>query len=182
MKIVGLDLSLTSTGLASVVPDAVAPAVVDRIRTKPLGSSLGDRRIRLLTIVDAVGDWTRTRTDLAVVEGLAFSSRSGQASERAGLWWLVIDSLLARDIPVAVVSPAARAKYATGKGNAGKDEVLAAVVRRYPDVETRGNDETDALVLAAMGARALGHPIDDLPKTHLEAMAKVAWPERSEDS
>ncbi|MGW8565681.1 hypothetical protein [Isoptericola sp. NPDC055881] len=180
MKIVGLDLSLTSTGIASVVPDAVQPALGDRFRTKPAGDDLRARARRLHEIRDAVRDWTRTRTDLAVVEGLAFSSRSGQATERAGLWWLVVHDLLVRDIPVAVVTPTARAKYATGKGNAGKDEVLAAVVRRYPDVETRGNDEADALVLAAMGARALGHPIDDLPKTHTDAMAKVAWPELEE--
>ncbi|WP_344250995.1 hypothetical protein, partial [Isoptericola hypogeus] len=93
-----------------------------------------------------------------------------------GLWWLMVHRLLRNDYPVAVVAPPARAKYATGAGNAAKDKVLAAVVRRYPNVEVTGNDEADALVLAAMGARRLGHAIDDLPKNHLVAMEKVAWP------
>lgn len=39
-----------------------------------------------------------------------------------------------------------------------------------------GNDEADALVLAAMAHRHLGHPIDELPKTHLAAMDKIRWP------
>ncbi|WP_159794500.1 hypothetical protein [Puerhibacterium puerhi] len=176
MKIVGLDLSLASTGVSAVYPDLGGRATVARIQTKPDGDSLLARRQRLRTIRDAVAGWTRS-ADLVVVEGLAFASTSPHATERAGLWWLVVESVLARNTPVAVVSPTARAKYATGKGNAGKDAVLAAVVRRYPDVDVTGNDEADALVLAAMGARHVGQPIDHLPTTHTDAMAKVAWPE-----
>lgn len=31
----------------------------------------------------------------------------------------------------------------------------------------------NALILAAIGARLTGHPIDELPKSHLDALAKV---------
>lgn len=172
MKIVGLDLSLASTGVAVI---AGRHAAVDRIQTKPRGDALHARRGRLADIRAHIRVWT-TSTDLVVVEGLAYASRSPHATERAGLWWLIVDDLLARDAPVAIVPPSSRAKYATGKGNAGKDQVLAAAIRRYPDTNVTGNDQADALILAAMGARALEQPIDDLPKTHLDAMAKVAWP------
>ena len=74
--------------------------------------------------------------------------------------------------------PTSRATYATGKDNAGKDAVLAAVVRRYPDVDVTGNDEADALVMAAMGARLLGHPLEDsLPQSHLRALAGLELPD-----
>lgn len=177
MKIVGLDLSLTSTGVA--VADELDVVEVEQIRTKPTGAGLVARRERLRRIRTELRPWMHD-ADLVVIEGLAYASRSPHATERAGLWWLVVDHLLADHVPVAVVSPTARAKYATGKGNAGKDQVLAAVVRRYPDVDVTGNDEADAVVLAAMGARSLGYPIEaggitGLPKTHLEAMTKVAW-------
>lgn len=180
MKIVGLDLSLTSTGLAAVCDNDTIPrwyAVVDRIQTKPNGDELADRIRRLDEIVDGVHGWVHDAADLVVVEGLAYASKSPHATERAGLWWLVVSRLLHNGYPLAVVSPTARAKYATGKGNAAKDAVLAGVIRRYPDVDITGNDEADALILAAMGARHRGHPIDDLPASHLDAMAKVAWPE-----
>ena len=175
MKIVGLDLSLASTGIASVVPGAVTPVLVDRVQTKPHGDDLAARRERLSVLRRNIAAWTRY-AHLVVVEGLAYASRSPHATERAGLWWLIVDDLLARDAPVAIVPPSTRAKYATGKGNSPKDAVLAAVIRRYPDADITGNDEADALILAAMGARALGCPVDELPKTHLDAMAKVAWP------
>lgn len=185
MKIVGLDLSLTSTGIAMIGTD-VAPAIVsvDRIRTKPAGDNLEARHQRMRTIIKGINTWLSS-VDLVVIEGLAYASRSPHATERAGLWWLVIDHLHMRRADVAVVAPTARAKYATGKGNAPKDQVLAAVIRRYPDVEITGNDEADALILAAMGARALSHPIEprpdrgtySLPDTHLAALDKVAWPD-----
>jgi crossover junction endodeoxyribonuclease RuvC len=177
VKIVGLDLSLASTGVA--VADELGVLQVGQVRTKPTGDGLIARRVRLRRIRTELRPWL-VAADLVVIEGLAYASRSPHATERAGLWWLVVDQLLAEHVPVAVVSPTARAKYATGKGNAGKDQVLAAVVRRYPDVDVTGNDQADALVLAAMGARSLGCPIEaggitGLPKTHLDAMTKVAW-------
>ncbi|PZR55260.1 hypothetical protein DNL40_02495 [Xylanimonas oleitrophica] len=179
MKVVGLDLSLTSTGVAVVwaAPRAGHLAQVDRIRTSPAGDTYPARWSRLRDIVDEAMAWVSDDTDLVVLEGLAYASKSPHATERAGLWWMLAHRLLVNDHRLAVVTPSARAKYATGSGAAGKDTVLAAVVRRYVDVDVTGNDEADALVLAAMGARALGRPIDELPKNHLDAMAKVAWPE-----
>ena len=86
-------------------------------------------------------------------------------------------SLAASGVEVLPVPPAVRAKYATGKGNAGKDEVLLAASRRYPHAPIVGNDDADAVVLAAIGARMLGEPIEDsLPKTHLDALARLSLP------
>ena len=92
--------------------------------------------------------------------------------------------LLDLGLHVVEVPPTVVKKYATGKGggpDSSKDQVLAAVIRRYPAVDVTGNDEADALVLAAMGARWAGHPIDDpLPVLQTTAMAKVAWPDHEE--
>jgi crossover junction endodeoxyribonuclease RuvC len=177
VKVVGLDLSLASTGVA--VADEAGGIELGQIRTKPTGHGLIARRERLRSIRLALRR-DLDGADLVVLEGLAYASRSPHATERAGLWWLVVDHLIGNQVPVAVVSPTARAKYATGKGNAGKDQVLAAVVRRYPDVDVTGNDQADALILAAMGARSRGCPIEPggitgLPQTHLDAMTRVAW-------
>ena len=74
------------------------------------------------------------------------------------------------------VPPALLKKYATGRGNAAKDEVLAAVVRRYPHADINGNDIADAVVLAAMGARHREAPIENsLPALNASALAKVNW-------
>ena len=56
--------------------------------------------------------------------------------------------------------------------------MLLAVAKRYPHVDVQDNNQADALVLAAIGARLAGHPIEDgLPKANVEALAKVTRPQ-----
>ena len=186
----GLDLSLTSTGVAAIEADAIttgriesqAPVTPRHPRTgKPLPPTLRQRDQRLWDLAKAIiAATTGHLPDLVVIEQPAFSRNIGSSHDRSGLWWLVVRTLHGIGIPVAEITPTQRAKYATGNGGAGKDAVLLAVARRYPQVEISGNDEADALVLAAMGARWLGSPIDDLPKTHLAAFDSVVWPVREE--
>lgn len=181
MIVVGLDLSLTSTGIARTYADnPLGPdTIVDRVTsTGKETATLLERDTRLTALRKHITALALP-ADLAVVEGPSYASKNGKQHDRSGLWWAVVRNLMMNGVPVVEVPPSSRMKYATGKGNAAKDAVLAAVVRRYPDVEVTGNDEADALVLAAMGARHLGHPIDDLPKTHLAAMDAVRWPART---
>ena len=168
MRILGLDLSLTSTGVASNA------GWVSRITTKPDtgGGYLG----RLRHIRAEVMDHVRG-ADLVVVEGLSLGNHSAHSLTRAGMWHLVVEAVDAAGIPWAEVSPAQVKQYATGKGNASKDLVLASVIRRFPDVEVTGNDEADSLVLAAMGADHYGVPMVEMPQAQRAALRKVKWPE-----
>jgi crossover junction endodeoxyribonuclease RuvC len=181
--VVGIDLSLTSTGIAAVefLPGGAWSCTLRRVRSAgTAGDLLVKRATRLNHILVAVLGET-AGADLAVIEGPAYASRHGRPHDRSGLWWLTVSALLDAGVPVAEVPPTNRAAYATGKGNAGKDAVLAATIRRYPDIEVTGNDVADAVVLAAMGARHLGHPIEtSLPQTHLRAMDTVSWPATDE--
>jgi hypothetical protein len=172
VTVVGLDLSLSSTGVAVARSDLSVSA--DRIRPHP--KLRGHERLGWLSA--RVGDFTGGAC-LVVVEGPSYGSKGGCAHERAGLWWLVTHRLWRAGVPTAVVAPASLKKYATGRGNAGKDEVLAGVVRRFPGVAVDGNDEADAVVLAAMGADKLGFPPVPMPAAHREALVKVSWPELS---
>lgn len=196
MIVVGLDLSLTSTGVARIDAGTGAPVIkLDTITSKapaarrgpkgkPLPPTLEQRHIRLHNLRLEIA-LRCTEADLVVVEGPSYGSKTGHQHDRSGLWWNVVDWLM-NDATTAdgwgktvvEVPPSSRMKYATGKGMVSKDMVLAAVVRRYADVDTNGNDEADALILAAMGARHLGHAIEEsLPQTHLAAMDAVRWPD-----
>lgn len=167
-RVVGLDLSLTATGIANLRGRS---ALLHRLGSQPAGGRWPDRHARLEALAEDVIDLVGPRPALVVLEAPAYGSKTGQVHDRAGYWWSVYGRLRGHEVPVLVVAPAKRAKYATGRGTAGKDEVLAAVVRRYGWAEVGNNDHADALVLAAMGARLLGEPVEEwLPQAHLAAM------------
>ncbi|MFC4912555.1 hypothetical protein [Actinomadura gamaensis] len=165
--VIGLDVSLTSTGIA------IGHRLTRVTSTGRKADSLAVRCGRLRQLADQIDAQVRD-VDLVVIEQPAYSRSQGSAHDRSGLWWLVVDRLHGRGIPVAEVAPTSRARYAAGRGNAGKDEVLAAAIRRYPDVPISGNDEADAYILAAMGLDHLGHPPVVVPQTHRAALDKVA--------
>ncbi|QDZ15803.1 crossover junction endodeoxyribonuclease RuvC [Humibacter ginsenosidimutans] len=172
VRVVGLDLSLTATGIATVGD------TTNVLTLKSKGNAtatLDERALRLHNLtLDII-----TRAvfgDTVVIEQPAYGQTGGSHHDRSGLWWLVVDALIPEVDRLIEVTPQTVKKYATGKGNASKDEVLAAVVRRYPNVPVANNNEADALILAAIGARLSGTPIESgLPLTHIDALAKVRW-------
>ncbi|MFI9203308.1 hypothetical protein [Streptomyces sp. NPDC053048] len=165
----GLDLSLTGSGVAGAGWAQTLGSKGKRSDTYAM------RRARLHgladRIVEAVG-----RCDLAVVEGPSYGSTGAGTWDRAGLWWMVVDGLAARDIPVAVVAPTARARYATGDGRAGKQAVIAAATFRY-GVRLRDDNQADAYVLLAMGHDWLDEPLAPVPEQHRAALDGVEWPD-----
>lgn len=189
LLVVGIDLSLISTGIAGIRwGDIDAPRLTSswttRVESKGRAdATLAARMRRLRNLRSAITDHA-AGADLVVIEGPSYAQKTAaSAHDRSGLWWQIVD-LLDDDFGCTVVEvpPTCRIKYATGRGNASKDQVLAAAVKRYPDVDVTGNDVADAVVLAAMGARHLGHPIEpSLPQAHLDAMTKIRWPERKTD-
>lgn len=171
--VVGVDLSLTATGVAAAVGGT---AKVRTVTSTPTEDTIAARSIRLRAVAGALFNLARD-ADLVVIERPAFLSKTGAAHDRSGLWWLLVARLTGAGVPVAEVSPNTIKKYATGKGTADKDAVLAAVVRRYPDVEVNTNNEADALILAALGARHVGEPLEaTLPADRLAALSAVKWP------
>jgi hypothetical protein len=78
-------------------------------------------------------------------------------------------------VAFADVPPASLKKFACGKGNAKKEEMLAAAIRRL-GYEGSSFDEVDALWLRAMGCEALATPLVKMPAAHLDALKAVDWP------
>lgn len=179
-KVMGLDLSLTATGVARAYNGRIQLA--GTIKTAGhKGDDLAQREARLTKIRHLVmADVLSFDPELVVIEAPSYGSVHGAQHDRSGLWWLIVQGVFRAGYPVATVSPNGRAKYGTGRGNAPKDEVLAAVLRRYAsyDLVIPDNNAADAVLLAAMGSRYLGHLIEDnLPVKNLDAMAGAYWPD-----
>lgn len=176
--VVGVDPSLTGTGIASST-GWVEVIGYKKQRAKDPGITQlpHDERIRAMRKLAHQVLESVHLPNLAVIELPAVSRSGGGAHERGWFWWHLYSELTRYEVPVALMAPNARALYATGKGNAAKGAVIDAVTRRFPDWATEGNDNAaDAVTLMAAGRDWLGHPITDMPKTHRAALDKATWP------
>lgn len=170
---IGLDLSLTGSGIASTGGWCETVGAKD-ITTQ----DLDDRLDAIDALVDSIVVLVGRRASIVCVEIPAFSRAGGGTLERSALWWQVVRTLRRREVPIAEVPIQARMRYATGKGSASKGAIIDAVARRWPQFETGGDDNlADAAVLAAMGADWLGHPLALMPQTHRNALDIVRWPD-----
>ena len=177
-RVCGLDLSITSTGLASIKGGLVAterfrtatPADV-KTRTTAWYRTSHDRMTKIADRAVAYCDGA----DLVVIEGPSLHAKGSSVDRMFGMWWIVTRALHEAGIPYAVVAPTQLKKYMTGSGGAGKDAVLAAVIKRLPG-DVSGNDEADALAAAAMGADYLGYPVATLPQAQRAVLALLDWP------
>jgi crossover junction endodeoxyribonuclease RuvC len=171
LRIVALDLSLTATGYAMNTGHGVieAPSVKRDSDLAAHWRRLREQRNRIRRVTGSA--------DVVAIEGPAFSKGADpSAHERAGLWWTVVDHLLLNAIPVVVISPTGLKRYATGKGNASKAEVVAAAIRR---LRYGGHDDNvaDAMWLFQMAAAYYGQPHVEVPAPHRSALTAVAWPD-----
>jgi Holliday junction resolvasome RuvABC endonuclease subunit len=178
-RVVGIDLSLTGTGLAAVGTLTVGGSADLAVRTiKSTGrkdDTLRQRRERIYQIASSVARFAQG-AQLAVIEGPSFMSKGGSNWDRAGLWWSVVDLLMLEPIDIAVAPPTVVKKFAAGKGNADKTAVAGGIVRLWGERCSASNDnEYDALTLATMGAQRLGIPGVPTRAHHEAALASVAW-------
>jgi crossover junction endodeoxyribonuclease RuvC len=183
LRIVGVDTSLSATGVAVIDPDGVL--TLQRVKSKP--TTKGDHvamLTRLERIVADIRAAVRVPLDeprdiriAAAIEGPSYGSKGAAVHDIAGLWWMTFRMLSDLADAVVVIPPATLKQYVTGKGNAPKDLVLMSIVRQHEEAAPADNNEADALGMAAMIARQLGGPIESREYAHMTAtLAKVAWP------
>lgn len=182
MRVVGLDLSLTSTGMSDGTTHRA-------VQTGPADGSIERRIHRIMRDIHAFmripAGGTYEYPDLAVIEGAAYGARGTAVDQLAGLRWYVRTDLTVQGIPFAIVTPTSLKLYTTGSGRATKAGMVAALDHRYgtrlADVKVKDGryDMADALGLAAMGydhMNVLFSLTNRFPAPHRAALDSVEWP------
>lgn len=150
-KVLGVDLSLTATGLAVVSDGRLVYSA--SIRSKPTGKKPKDEVGRMDNIVEDIEDCLAEQDiDLTVIEGVAFQARNTTAlSQLSGLTYILRNYLYKQKRPFLVVAPSSLKKFITGKGNAQKDHVMLEIYKRY-GITLLDNNIADAFGLAMIGS------------------------------
>lgn len=165
LKLIGLDLSLTSTGTSIAGKTSV-------ISTK----TKGPERLSYVT-KNVLQMCLNEKIDCAIIESYSFASRNSQAHSIGELGGCIRMILWENSIPYIDVPPTSRAKFATGKGNAGKTEVISAISSKtgLTFSGAGADDECDAWVLEQMGLAYLGRSEYGWTQSQLSSLEKINW-------
>jgi hypothetical protein len=174
VKIVGIDLSLTGSGLCEIeMPGLdvdpttenfglVTSVVTSAGKTKDTLPMRFDRQTKITAGVLAVAK----TADLVVIEYPVSGKHAGHLIDRAGFWWRVVGSCLLWDIEVVSPVPQHAKKFLTGSGSAPKGEMVRVAGKVWPQwtpaTIKNVEDEADAIALATIGV-ALALPVPEWP-------------------
>jgi Holliday junction resolvasome RuvABC endonuclease subunit len=169
--VVGLDLSLTATGIARRDGST---------RTVKTRADYGDRRLIEITnaVRQTVGGYSegfeQSRVDLVVLEDLP---KHAMAAGITGMVHGAVRAVLLNiGVRYALIAPATLKAFATGKGNADKTAMAMAAYKRT-EREFGDDNQCDAWWLRAAGLDHLGAPEFALPQAQRDRLAKVNWPQ-----
>ncbi|WP_045746415.1 crossover junction endodeoxyribonuclease RuvC [Actinoplanes rectilineatus] len=182
LRVVGLDLSLTGTGIAATHTGEGTPRLwcsTVTPRRRPTLTRIDHERLH--EAVSVVMGAARCRPDLVAIEEPLVTGTGNVPLRLAELHGAVKHWLWSRSIPYVDVHPSKVKTYATGNGGAKKDVVLASMIATYGTVGEHGvhigsDDEADALSLLAMTLDQYGQALVDRPESHRRALSGVRWP------
>ncbi len=172
MIIIGIDPSLTVTACCILQSLPHSGPLLERVIP---GKLRGMERLDY--IQNSIRDiLNRYSCDLVCIEGYAYA-RPNQAHQMGELGGVLRLLLYRENVPYTEIAPPTLKKFATGKGNADKDQVMLQVYKRW-GIECANNNEADAFVLAKMG-ECLIMGKEELTVAQAEAMKKLKLPEIS---
>jgi Holliday junction resolvasome RuvABC endonuclease subunit len=162
---IAFDLSLVESGWSTGEYSGVI---------KP-GKIRGHERLEMIT-AQVLSLTCDLEEPVVFMEGFSFGSQGKGVVERAGLAYLVRHSLWRLGISYCLVPPKSLKKYATGRGDCGKDEMIGAAIRRFGYEGVSNNNAVDAFLLWHCAQEHLGRPLVQVPVVQAEqAHNKLEW-------
>lgn len=141
MRFVGIDLS-TKTGL--VILNESGQVINDEEIT-----SKQEDPARMCEIVAKIMNQIDER-DFIAIEGFSYGSRGRGIGFQFGLGYALRIELYKQGYDYLIVTPAQVKKYATGKGNTSKDNMILPIYKKWR-FEHDSDNVRDAYVLARIG-------------------------------
>lgn len=160
-KIIGIDASLTGTGIAIVDNGC---STIMTIKSKLKGTS------RLIEIRDNVAKLIKGANLVAIEEyAYAKANQAHQIGELGGVLRVLFSEMGLNWIEV---NPSLVKKYATGKGNATKEAIAVGIYKRWSH-QFSTNDEADAFILAIIGSVIAGCNCEELTVFQREVVERL---------
>jgi crossover junction endodeoxyribonuclease RuvC len=163
MRYVGIDPS-TKTGLAIIDNQGYV------INTQDVSTKVKEDPQRFSDIAEQIIDELEPN-DRICIEGFSYGSKGKGVSFQYGLGWIIRHLLLDRGYEYIEVPPTSVKKFATGKGNTKKDEMVLPIYKKW-GFEHSSDNVRDAFVLAQMAKGV--YDSSNLTEYQKEALKKVS--------
>ena len=142
--LLGFDPSLVSSGFA--YSDIEGRVHTGRILPKKLKGT--ERLVFIRQKLEILLD--TTKAEMLIYEGYSMGSKGRSVYDIGELGGILKTKAFERGVEVLLVPPASLKQFATGKGNADKDKVIASVASNW-GFNIPHNDEADAFALLKFG-------------------------------
>jgi len=140
IKFIGIDPS-TKTGI--VILDGDGNVLLEEEIT---GKSDTDPK-RMVTLTNKIINQIKGQNSVICIEGFSYGSKGRGISFQFGLGHAIRNEMYKHDIKYIDVSPGQLKKFATGKGNTSKDNMILPIYKRW-GYEHNSDNVRDAFVLA----------------------------------
>jgi crossover junction endodeoxyribonuclease RuvC len=110
------------------------------------------------------------KDDVICIEGFSYGSKGREVSTQYGIGWLIRAELIRNGYTYTEVSPSAVKKFATGKGNEKKENMVLPIYKHW-GFEHPSDNVRDAYVLAQIAKGMNG--ISKLTKYQTEVLDKI---------
>jgi Holliday junction resolvasome RuvABC endonuclease subunit len=164
VNVLGLDLSITGTGVAFTSADGTALTTLVKTNEKDGDARLVQIRETILELAPGA--------EFALIE--APTARSASSVISGMVHGVVREALIGLGIPYGSVLPATLKKYATGKGTGDKVPMAVEAYKRA-GLEFPDDNQCDAWWAWIMARDFKGEPVFDLPKLNRESLTKIKW-------
>jgi crossover junction endodeoxyribonuclease RuvC len=145
MRFVGIDPS-TKTGFVALGADG------EVLRRKELYGVGGEDPKRMIFLIDEIMAHLQPG-DMICIEGFANGAKGSYVGQMFGIGWGIRMALMRRGWKYTEVSPGQLKKFATGKGNAAKEDMILPLSKNW-GFENGSDNIRDGFVLAQI-ARGL---------------------------
>ena len=165
MRIFGVDISLTGTGLCIAKDSKIVDTFC--VTSKPSKTPMA----RYTGIGKAIREFLSPEPgDIVFMEGYAYGAK-GHVFDIAECTGIIKYQFyhLGEGLRYVIVPPTLLKKYLTGKGVAPKDIMIKEVYKQY-GFDTNNNNIADAVALAMLGSYMMATPFEAMPKYKQELM------------
>ena len=109
-------------------------------------------------------------TDIICIEGFSYGSKGQGVSVQYGIGWSIREELIRNDFDYIEITPTGLKKFATGKGNVKKDELVLPIYKRW-GFESNSDNIRDAYILAQIAKGTVNS--DELTAFQKEVIKKI---------